>query len=124
MKLQNMIVIEEDVLCHFGDAKIVKTWRGRHKLVGGSKQDQSDARDWIALFCPEITIEEVPAPRSCVNFGVRWSSGKARGTGRFTAALAPSVYRFEWNPHVLFSQDLCSLYRFHFGATEVREEEE
>lgn len=61
MKLKNVILIQNEIMAHFGEAKIVKTPDAKHKLVGGSERDRDDALNWIALFCPEIALEIVPA---------------------------------------------------------------
>lgn len=60
MKLKNLILIQNEVMAHFGKAKIVKTRDNNYKLVGGSEEDRSDAMDWVALFCPEIVFDQVP----------------------------------------------------------------
>ena len=60
MKLKNLILIQNEVMAHFGEARLVKTWDNKYELVGGSEQDKSDAMDWVALFCPEIVFDQVP----------------------------------------------------------------
>ena len=73
MKLTNLILIQNETMAHFGEAKIVKTLAGKYKLVGGSEQDRDDAQNWIAMFCPEIVVEIVPAG-SCGHLGLPWCS--------------------------------------------------
>jgi hypothetical protein len=76
MKLKNLIPIQNEVVAHFGEAKIVKTPDGKYKLVGGSDQDHSDAQDWVAMFCPEIALEVEPAENSRSGlFGMLWCRG-------------------------------------------------
>ena len=70
MKLKNLILMQNEVMAHFGEAKIVKSLDGKHKLVGGSEQDREDALNWLALFCPEIVLEIEPEVSGSRNYGI------------------------------------------------------
>jgi len=65
MNLKNLILIKNEAMAHFGEARIVKTLDDKYELVGGSEEDRNDAMDWVALFCPEIEIEALRETRSC-----------------------------------------------------------
>ena len=48
----------ERVIAMFGRARLVRDWAGRYLLRGGSPADQSEAREWIALFLHEAVLWE------------------------------------------------------------------
>ncbi len=52
------------VIARFGAAKLMKTPDSGHELVGGSDEDQAEAREWASLFCHEAVIRRVTASGS------------------------------------------------------------
>lgn len=46
------------VITRFGAARLVKTPDGQHELVGGTRSDRADAREWVSLFLHEAVVRE------------------------------------------------------------------
>lgn len=44
------------IIARFGDAKLVKKANGRHELLGGTADDQTNAREWCSFFAPEVVF--------------------------------------------------------------------
>jgi len=76
MNLKNLILIKNEAMAHFGEARIVKTLDDKYELVGGSEQDRNNAMDWVTLFCPEIVIEDASETRSFCHLLERFSSAR------------------------------------------------
>ena len=63
----------ETLVATFGGAKLVRTVRGRFELRGGTARDLIEAREWAAMFMPEVTMQKkenrrqavTPARRQC-----------------------------------------------------------
>ena len=49
---------EGEVIATFGQAQLVKFLDGKYELRGGSKDDRLAAKEWIALFCHEVVVQE------------------------------------------------------------------
>jgi hypothetical protein len=47
-----------DVVASFGHARLVIHLNGKYELRGGSEQDRLVAREWLALFWPELELRE------------------------------------------------------------------
>jgi hypothetical protein len=44
------------VIARFGGAALIERPEGSHILTGGSRDDRSEAREWISLFMHEVVI--------------------------------------------------------------------
>ncbi len=56
----------EDVVAWFGHGRLVQVSRVRLEFRGGSREDEIEARSWVALFMPEAVLggrEPGPASR-------------------------------------------------------------
>jgi hypothetical protein len=49
---------EGELLASWGEAKLVKYLNGKVELRGGSKEDRIAAREWIAMFFPDLKVRE------------------------------------------------------------------
>ncbi len=49
---------ESELIASWGNAKLVKTLAGKYELVGGSKEDLTEAHAWISMFMPKEVIRE------------------------------------------------------------------
>ena len=49
---------EGEVLAYFGEARLIRYVDGTMELRGGSKEDRSEAREWISLFFHEAVVKE------------------------------------------------------------------
>ncbi len=47
-----------ETIAGFGTCALVRTQSGRYRLQGGSREDRSEAKKWIAQFLPEIVLED------------------------------------------------------------------
>ena len=58
MKLRNIIPqrYRNQVVCKFGQAKLIRLPSGQHELVGGTDTDRADAFEWSSLFAHEIVF--------------------------------------------------------------------
>jgi hypothetical protein len=56
------------IIARFGDAKLVKKADGRHELIGGTANDQTNAREWCSLFAPEVVFSGTARSGSGVAF--------------------------------------------------------
>lgn len=45
-----------ETLARFGDARLVKYLNGKIKLLGGSRDDRTAAREWCSLFLHEAIL--------------------------------------------------------------------
>ena len=50
---------EGELIASWGGAKLVKRLDGKLELVGGSKEEVGDAREWLSLFWHEAVVREV-----------------------------------------------------------------
>jgi len=49
---------EIEVIACWGEAKLIRTLDGKYELAGGSKDDMTQAREWISMFMPDAVIRE------------------------------------------------------------------
>jgi hypothetical protein len=59
MKLMQLNATSENqgsVIARFGNAALIKNPEGSHVLKGGSRNDRSEAREWISLFMHEVVV--------------------------------------------------------------------
>lgn len=64
MKLNRLAWLKEDqgeLIATFGDARLVKCLDGKIKLLGGSPDDRTAAREWCSLFLHEALISPSPS---------------------------------------------------------------
>lgn len=47
---------EGDIIAIFGQAQLIRTRRGQYELIGGGREDQAEAREWISLFMHNAVI--------------------------------------------------------------------
>jgi hypothetical protein len=54
------------VVCAFGLAQLLRHPSGRWELLGGTRTDRMEAREWISVFCHEAVLppETRPEPVS------------------------------------------------------------
>jgi hypothetical protein len=52
------------VVAAFGATQLVRKVDGRYELIGGSARDHAEAREWCALFAPEIVFGGARRSRS------------------------------------------------------------
>ena len=50
---------EGETIAAFGQARLVKFLDGKLRLVGGSRDDQTAAKEWISLFFHEAVVGDV-----------------------------------------------------------------
>jgi hypothetical protein len=60
MKLKHLVENESPVILQFGQAQLLKR-NGRFELVGGSRDDHTEAKELISLFWHEVIIS-TPRP--------------------------------------------------------------
>jgi hypothetical protein len=58
MKL-NHVFISAKIINRFGNAWLVQRTDKRHELVGGNKNNFTEAKEWISLFGHEIVLKNV-----------------------------------------------------------------
>jgi hypothetical protein len=61
MKLMQSDTTSENrgtVIARFGEASLIKKPEGSHVLAGGSRNDRSEAREWISLFMHEVVVRD------------------------------------------------------------------
>jgi len=46
-----------ETIAGFGSGVLVKTAGGSYRFQGGSCEDLIDAKEWIALFAPEMVLD-------------------------------------------------------------------
>ena len=46
----------ETLIATFGAAKLVRCLNGRFELRGGTNSDLIEAREWVSMFMPEVTV--------------------------------------------------------------------
>jgi hypothetical protein len=58
MKLNNWIPFHHhhEVICQFGQAKLVRLPSGKHDLLGGTDADRAAALEWVSLFAHQIVF--------------------------------------------------------------------
>jgi len=60
MKIKAACGFEEPVktqmIAVFGSARLLQNQDGRYELVGGTAHDHAEAREWCALFAPEVVF--------------------------------------------------------------------
>ena len=58
MKLNNWIPFHQqhEVICQFGEAKLVRLPNGKHDLLGGTDADRAAALEWVSLFAHQIVF--------------------------------------------------------------------
>jgi hypothetical protein len=49
---------EGELIASWGEARLVKYLDGKVVLMGGSKQDRIEAREWMSLFWHEAVVKE------------------------------------------------------------------
>lgn len=47
---------KDEVVVIFGNAQLIRDAEGKMELRGGSKDDRSEAREWISLFMHEAVV--------------------------------------------------------------------
>ena len=65
MRMNNWIPSHEqhEVICQFGEAKLVRLLNGKHDLLGGTDADRAAALEWVALFAHQIVFTNFPSER-------------------------------------------------------------
>ena len=79
MKLEKLTWLKSsrgETLAIFGEARIARHLDGHFELSGGTKADHAEAREWCALFMPEV-LRQLDSP-------------DGRGGRRRCPALAPN----------------------------------
>jgi hypothetical protein len=61
-------MVEEKLVATFGRARLVRRANGRHVLLGGNASDHAAAREWCALFAPEVVFASLPSCLGCLAF--------------------------------------------------------
>ena len=56
MKLQHLFKTEGKVVLRTGQARLLAQ-RGKFKLVGGSKDDQTEIKEIVALFLHDVVMD-------------------------------------------------------------------
>ena len=56
----------ETLIANFGGAKLVRTIQGRFELRGGTRSDLIEAREWAAMFMPEVTMQKKDCRRQAM----------------------------------------------------------
>ena len=46
----------ETLIATFGAARLVRCLNGRFELRGGNQNDLIEAREWVSMFMPEVTV--------------------------------------------------------------------
>ena len=55
---------DEELIASFGEARLVRDLDGKYKLLGGTADDRTAAKEWISLFMHKavcITPHQEPA---------------------------------------------------------------
>jgi hypothetical protein len=63
MRITNFFrnLVGQGVVASWGEAKLVKHLDGKLELMGGSKADRGEAKEWISLFWHEAVVgDELP----------------------------------------------------------------
>jgi hypothetical protein len=53
------LVTVDKIIATFGQARLVRLANGRHTLRGGTPTEQAEAREWCAMFAPEVVFDSV-----------------------------------------------------------------
>ncbi len=53
----------EEVVAVFGQGRLVQLSRVRVELRGGSREDEIEARSWVALFMPDVVLAGPTEPQ-------------------------------------------------------------
>lgn len=57
--MRNQVLDERiETIAGFGRGALVRTRGGRYRFQGGSREDRTEAKKWIAQFAPEIVLED------------------------------------------------------------------
>ena len=56
----------ETLIATFGGARLIRTVQGRFELRGGTRSDLIEAREWAAMFMPEVTMQKKESRRQAV----------------------------------------------------------
>ena len=51
---------EGNLIAAWGQARLLKTYDGKCKLVGGSAEDRAQAAKWIGMFKPNDRVDGLP----------------------------------------------------------------
>ena len=46
------------IIASFGSARLVRTFTGQYQLMGGTRDERSEATEWISLFMHEAVIPQ------------------------------------------------------------------
>ena len=46
-----------ETIAGFGSGALVRTVGGRYRFQGGTNEDRTEAKAWIARFAPEMVLE-------------------------------------------------------------------
>lgn len=61
MKLRHLVETESQrkgrVIAQFGRATLIQPRKGKWLLQGGTREDHSEAREWISLFMHEVVVQ-------------------------------------------------------------------
>jgi hypothetical protein len=49
-----------ETIATFGVARLVRQLDGRHELIGGTPAHHAAAREWCALFAPQVVFSSTP----------------------------------------------------------------
>jgi hypothetical protein len=52
----------DKIIVTFGRAQLVRRANGGYALLGGSASEHAEAREWCALFAPEVVFASLPSP--------------------------------------------------------------
>lgn len=52
---------EGETIASFGQARLIKCLNGKLELRGGSRQERSEAREWVSLFLHEAVVRDAVA---------------------------------------------------------------
>jgi hypothetical protein len=52
---------QDEIIAYFGQAQLVKRLDAKFELRGGSREDQSAAKEWISLFLHEAVLVQPTA---------------------------------------------------------------
>jgi len=47
-----------EIIAMFGTAKLTKTFTGQYHLLGGTRDERSEATEWISLFMHEAVVPQ------------------------------------------------------------------
>jgi hypothetical protein len=49
-----------ETIASFGVARLVRQLDGRHELIGDTPEQHAAAREWCALFAPQVVFSSTP----------------------------------------------------------------